>query len=176
MKRVQIALLVLAAIALGEWGGAGARQNTPGKRSGRIQITTRLVALFSELETRWLEAVQHKDEAALKQLLGEEFELWTPAAAGPVAREDWQKSSFSENLQWFRMRQMAVRSLNDGYAVASFVLNESIESGGKPEQRAWFVVDVWTKVSDHWLCTDRYAAPVASAGKGSGDLRPSGKQ
>ena len=176
MKKAGMALLVV--VALG--AGLAAQQNTsgPGKNPGRIQITTRLVALFSELETGWYEAVEHKDGATLNRLLGEEFQVWTPASAGPVSREDWQRGAFSGNLQSFRLRQMAVRSLSDEIAVASFVLNERVQAGGKLEQQEFFVVDVWTKVSNHWLCTDRYTAPVASADRRSGaqDLRPSGKQ
>ena len=180
MKKAGMALFVLVVFGLGGRGTA-AQQNTPGpgKNPGRIQITTRLVALFSELETRGFEAVKHKDQAALNQLLAEEFQVWTPSSAGPVSREDWQREAFSGDLQSFRLRQMAVRSLSGEIAVASFVLNESAQAGGKLEPREFFVVDVWTKVNDHWVCMDRYVAPAATVPKGKSaaqDLRPSGKQ
>jgi len=49
---------------------------------GRVVITTRLVAIFSELESNVLTALQKKDGAALDKLLSDEFQVWTADPPG----------------------------------------------------------------------------------------------
>jgi hypothetical protein len=49
--------------------------STNGQTSGRIVTRTRLVAVFSDLQNQWLEAVQKKDTATLDRLLGEEYQV-----------------------------------------------------------------------------------------------------
>jgi hypothetical protein len=144
----------------------------------RVATTTRLVALFSQLESEWMQAVLHKDDSALARLLGEDFQLWTPETSAPIPREDWQKEVLARSLTSFRFRQMAVRSLSENSAVTSFVLSESVQSGGKQRVEEHFVVDIWSKDADRWVCTDRYAAPLLAAAKRAQpeDRKPSGKQ
>jgi len=174
-----VARIVLLCFAAGLSCMGFAQQNMPTQHAPRrVVTTTRLVAVFSELETQWWQAVQNKDEAALRRLLGEDFQVWMPDVSGPVAREDWQQQAFARKWGSFHLRQMAVRLLNDETAVASFVLSQSVQSRGKPQADDYFVVDIWSKNGDHWVCTDRYASLVSRA---SGlapveDAKPSGKQ
>jgi hypothetical protein len=108
-------------------------------------------------------------------LLGEDFLELSPNAAGPVPREDRQRRAFAQELQSFRLRQMAVRSLN-GETVASFVLNESVQSGNALQERSSFVVDVWTRTTGRWVCTGRYVSLVSGAGPSAvEDAKPTGK-
>jgi MFS transporter, FHS family, glucose/mannose:H+ symporter len=97
----------------------------------RVMTRTRWVAGFSDLETHWARAVQHRDAGTLNRLLSEDFQVWTPQVAGPVPRGNWQRPAFGLELQSFPLRQMAVRSLNEQTAVASFVLTESVQSRGQ---------------------------------------------
>ena len=53
--------------------------------SQRVVTTTRLVTVFSELETEWLQGVQQKDSAALDRLQGEDFLELSPNVAGTWA-------------------------------------------------------------------------------------------
>lgn len=100
----------------------------------------------------------------------------SPKAAGPVPREDWQQRALGQELQSFRLRQMAVRSLNEETAVASFVLSESVQSEGALQERSSFVVDVWTKTSGRWVCRGRYVSPLSGAVQSVvEDAKPSGK-
>ena len=152
-------------------------QTTPKSGPGRIVTVTRLVAMFSDLESQWLTAVQQKDESTLKRLLAEDFQVWTPTPPGdPVSREDWLKHVLAERVESFHIRQMAVRSLNDDTALASFVLSETVERAGKATRRDFFVVDVWRKNNDNWQVTDRYVSSIASAPHPTQtDIKPSGK-
>jgi hypothetical protein len=176
MKVVRIILpYVFLGVACAVSAQQPARDQTA---SRRVVTTTRLVSLFSELESEWMQAVLHKDESALARLLGEDFQLWTPGTSGPLPREDWQKQALEQSLASFHFRQMAVRSLSENSAVTSFVLSESVQSGGKQRVDEYFVVDIWSKEVDTWVCTDRYASPFLAAAKRTQpeDRKPSGKR
>ena len=142
----------------------------------RIVTKTRLQVVFSELENQWLAAVQKRDEAALNKLLADSFEEWIPAQPDPIPLEDWRQRAFGEALQSFQIRQLAVRAVKDDVSVASFVLQQKIESGGKVRTENDFVIDVWVKDGGSWRCTDRYTSPGPSTTAPAGDIRPTGKQ
>jgi hypothetical protein len=151
-----------------------------GQTPGRIVTTTRLVTIFSQLEKDWLKAVQQKDEASLNRLLTEDFEVWTPAPPGdPTPREEWLRQALAEKIDSFRIRQMAVKGLNDNTAIASFVLSETVEHAGKPLTRSFFIVDVWEKKNgrdESWQATERYLSEVKGvAATQQGDVKPTGK-
>ena len=152
--------------------GQAAAPHTP----GRIVTTTRLVAMFSELENQLLNAVHNKDQAALDKFLSDEFQVWRPKS-DPVPREDWVKQAESENAAGSRIENMAVRGLNDDTSVASFVLTESSEATKRPIARQYFVVDVWQKTAQGWRLTDRYISDFKStSGSMAGhDIKPTGK-
>ena len=173
----QIAILLLAGMLIGS-PGLMPTQNAPPPRSPhRIQIATRLVALFSQLENLWFQALQEKKTADLDKLLDEDFQVWTPSVAGPTAREMWQQYALARTLESFTIRQMAVRSITDDNAVVSFLVNEGVQSAGKSVTYQYFVVDLWSKKADHWLCTDRYVSPVTHGrAPGAEDRKPTGKQ
>jgi ketosteroid isomerase-like protein len=178
MKNAGTGIFVVFFLAAGWPGLAGAQESNPlpQRASQRVVTATRLVTVFSELETEWLQGVQQKDSAALARLLGEDFLELSPNAAGPVPREDWQQRALAQDLQSFRLRQMAVRSLNEETAVASFVLSESVQSGGALQERSSFVVDVWTRTSGRWVCTGRYVSLVSGTGPSAvEDAKPTGK-
>jgi ketosteroid isomerase-like protein len=139
-----------------------------------------LVTIFSQIERDWLKAVQQKDEATLSRLLAEDFEVWTPAAPGdPIPHQEWLRQALAEKIDSFRIRQMAVKGLNDNTAIASFVLTESVERAGKPHTSNFFVVDVWQKKNNNdesWQVTDRYLSEVkAVSAAQQGDFKPTGK-
>src|SRR5690348_4097295 len=87
--------------------------------SGRIETRTRLVSQFSGLQNQWLTAIKNKDTAALDRLLSEDFEVWTPDHDGPLPREEFQSQAFADNLQSFRIADIAVKSPRDGVAIES---------------------------------------------------------
>jgi len=176
---MKIAGFILPCVVLGVACAVSAQQPAHDQTAPRrVVTTTRLVALFSELENQWMQAVQHKDASGLARLLGDDFQLWTPVASGPVPGEDWEKQALARSLTSFHFRQMAVRSLGEDNVAVSFVLSESVQSGGKPKVEEHFVVDIWSKKGDQWVCTDRYASPLTAANRRAlpEDRKPSGKQ
>lgn len=151
-------------------------QASPAKAaSGRVLTTTRLVALFSDLETRWLKAIEQRDTGALDRMLGEDFEVWTPAPPGaPIPRDDWQKNAFAQHLASYHIRQMAVRSVSEDAAVVSFVLATRVEGNGTSTDESYFVVDLWENEDGKWKCTDRYLSRTEPSA--NTQVRPTGKR
>jgi uncharacterized protein DUF4440 len=143
----------------------------------RIVTTTRLVAIFSQMEADWLRATQQKDQATLQRLLAEDFQVWTPAPPGePLPREQWFDEILAEKLDSFRIRQMAVRGLNDSTAVVSFVLSQTVVRAGHRHTSDFFIVDLWRKIDESWQATDRYSSPIRAVSAGrQEEVKPTGK-
>ena len=126
--------------------------------------------------------MQQKDTATLHRLLDDAFQVWTAAPPGdPLPREEWEKRVFGRNLRSSELRQLAVRAVTPEVSVASFVLSETFDQGGKPRTEAHFVVDVWVKTGDGdtWKCTDRYMSVVTGLTPLVGTkkhVKPTGKE
>ena len=159
---------LFAIVVLGAWASAQNTKQTP----GRIVTTTRLVAVFSELEESTFKAAQQNDVATLNRVLADEFEVWTPEPPGqPIPREDWLKKMAADKTQSFRFRQMAVRSLADDISVVSFLFTEVSTS-----PKSYFIVDVWTRIGDSWKLRDRYQSrALAQTRAPAVDKPPSGR-
>ena len=143
----------------------------------RTVTATRLVSVFSQLETDWLRAIEQKDQATLERLLSKDFQVWTPAPPGePIPREEWLQQALAEKLDSFRIRQMAARAVNNSAVVVSFVLSETVEQAGKLHAGDYFIVDLWQKKDENWQVTDRYLSKVRGVpGSQQGDVKPTGK-
>jgi hypothetical protein len=169
MKRRLLPVLMLAGAA---WSQATISQNSPKP----IQTTTRLVAIFSDLNGQLFQSIQKHDIAGFNRLVGEDFELRTPGAPdNPKSREDWQQLEFRRPLQSFRISQMAVRGLRDDVAVVSFVLEEKRRTTAAVQRS--FLVQAWLREGEAWTCQEAYVSPIAASAAPSlkRDLRPSGK-
>jgi len=146
----------------------------------RVVTKTRLQVLFGDLETQWMKAVQQKNGVALDQLLGEDFEVWSPIPPGsPTPREDWQASAFTRRPQSFRIEQMSVRAVSPTIAIASFRLSQTFGDSKTSKTESHFVVDVWISSGhgDDWKCSDRYISQVADgADSAKRDVKPTGKE
>jgi len=162
--------IMVAALCLGQG------QVAPERPAKRIVTRTRLVAIFSDLEDQLFKGLQEKNEKAVKSLLGEEFQVWTPTAPGdPVPLEDWQKQSLAEDLKSFHVRQMAARAVDDNAVLVHFVLSKTVDLRGKALVRDYFIVDLWQKNDDKWQLCDRYASPLGAGVYKPAMVRPSGK-
>lgn len=138
----------------------------------KIITATRQVTLFSGLEKQLLTGIQKKDQAVLKTLLADDFEIWMPNGDA-VAMEDWLPVVLGKfNLKSFRIGQTSVRDFGDT-AIVKFMRSQKADFQGKDESGEFFVVDVWRKSGDSWQLSDRYVSKVGSVVPSP---RPSGKQ
>ena len=139
----------------------------------RIVTPTVQVTLFSGLENELGKALKAKDTGAMNALLSDDFEEWSPKA-DPAVREDWVRDKTTNyKLTFLRIRDMAVHSYAE-IAIASFIIDEKIEIGSKPQDAEYYVVDVWKKKGGTWQLATRYLSKIGSAF----DLhpKPSGRQ
>lgn len=143
----------------------------PSQKPARIVTTTRLVAIFSELETQLINAIQKKDQSALDHLLSDDFQVWKPMS-DPVPKEDWIREAELQKSASFRIEHMAVRGLNEQISIASFVLIPTTSQNAEQ----YFVVDVWQKTADIWRVTDRYISGIkVVAIQRHADRKPTGR-
>ena len=127
--------------------------------SPRIPTVTRLVKIFSELETRLVESAHAADTAALDALLDPAFELRVADAPGtPVPRDDWMRLARASTETHPRIAQMAVHDFGD-VATVSFA-----DAAAAP---ARFIVDVWKREGDGWKLAVRYQSDVTAAKAGA---------
>ena len=165
MKRSVLLAVLLSSLA-------HAQQPAPGRQ--RIVTTTRLIAVFSNLEHELMTGVQQKNKAAVQKLLSDDFAVWTPQPPGdPTPQEDWLASLKQKQISLFRIRQMAVESL-DHASVVSFVLTETTGTGAQARMQNYWIVDLWKGEGDTWKLLGRYQSEVRSMPGAAS--RPSGKR
>ena len=128
-----------------------------------IPTVTRLVALFTTLETNLLTALDRHDSKTAQRLLAADFEQRSAARPGdPTPRADWLHRVMADMHAASSIEQMAVHDLGDT-ATVSFLWRVD---AGAATQRDVFVVDVWRHVRGDWLLQTRYAAPADTLGNG----------
>jgi len=157
MRKFLIQTMVICAL-LASATAQRARGKPP--TGGRIATRTRLVALYSDLEAQLASAAQKQDRAKLEQLLGDDFEQWSPEPPGdPVPREDWMAGYHPVS---FGTRQVAVRAFPD-MDVVSFVLRQQAKFGDNDASGDFFVVDVWRHEGTGQKLASRYISRAAKA-------------
>jgi ketosteroid isomerase-like protein len=157
-------LLLLLALSLNIFAQSPGRTITP----------TRQVAQFSELENQWMDAIQHKDQSVLDHLLTDDFEILTPLAGNPVARDEFIEAVTGNlKLESYRISQMTVHDFGDT-VVVNFLMNAKGQFRGRDSSGQYFFVDVWRRNGNTWQPAVRY---LSKSGAGSvTQPRPSGKQ
>lgn len=139
---------------------AAAQEPVKPKLTPTITTATKQVTLFTKLESQLLQAVQRKDQAALEEMLGDDFEIAMPDA-DPLAGEDWVDAVIAKDfsLKSFFIRQMSVADQGDS-AVVKYQRVQQASWKGVNESGEFFVVDLWKKNGDVWQLANRYVAKV----------------
>lgn len=139
-------LTLLAVLSTAAW----AEQVAEGQQQ-RVPTVTRLVQLFSSLESELMTAVQKGNSTAIDKMLADDFELRSGAMPGtPTPRADWLQHSRRQLSA--PIEQMAVHD-HGTTAIVSFLWKRGT---GKDI----FIVDVWSKSGDAWKLSVRYASPA----------------
>lgn len=122
-----------------------------GDQQQRVPTVTRQVQLFSALESELMTAVQTGDSAAIDKMLADDFELRSGAMPGtPTPRAEWLRHSHGQVAA--PIEQMAVHDYGTT-AVVSYL-------GKRGARHDIFIVDIWSKSSDAWKLSARYASPA----------------
>lgn len=144
--------------------------------TSRIKTATRQVALFTNLETQMLLAVQKKDKPALSAMLTDDFAVDMPNA-DRMAGEDWLDSVMSKDfaLEKFGVHQTSVIDLGSAAIVKYERLQQATQKGAN-ENGQFFVIDLWKKDGDSWKLANRYVSRVSSVVPAQAAPKPTGKE
>ena len=117
--------------------------------------------LFTKLERDWILAMQHKDKAALDNILAPEFIVRSSAdPERPVLRTDWMQEVLSKwEVRSYSHHAMAIRAFA-AEAIVSFLQTQQATIDGKDRSGDYFVVDLWVVNHGNWQVAARYLAPV----------------
>jgi ketosteroid isomerase-like protein len=133
-------------------------------QQGRIMTATRQVVQFGGLERDLMNSIQKKDQDAIRRLLADDFQVWSPENEGGLGVQEWLANELSKGVAGYSVRITSARSFGNDVNVVSFTLSESLKAESAP--KAYFVVDVWTKAGEDWKIASRYISPTtASAGR-----------
>ena len=157
-------LLLVSALCVASSSARAADEAMP---ESRIPTVTRWVKLFTKLENNLAASLKARDEAALQNLLADDFELRTGSMPGsPMPRAEWTRSlllrrdvRLQHDLVGYSIEQMAGHELGN-HAAVSFVEKRASGSGIKAAPNI-FVVDVWKRSGDDWKLAIRYASAAS---------------
>ncbi len=128
---------------------------------GRVPTVTRLVQLFTQLETQLMAAQRQGDGKTLDSLLSDDFEMRVARQPGvPIARAEWLQAQASAKWaagEW-HIEQMAAVERGEWVTVSFRLAPASTGAAG-----GWFMVDTWQRQGDGWRLASRHAAAVWTA-------------
>lgn len=135
----------------------------PPAQTSRVPTVTRLVKIFSGLESGLVAQAHSSDAAALEQSLDPSFEMRIGAEPGtPIPRDEWIRHARAAKDQNSRIEQMAVHDFGE-VAIVSF--RQSVSGGSKGGGGAnRFIVDCWKRAGDGWKLAVRYLSDASSRG------------
>lgn len=157
--------IAIVSLALVIAAGAALAQAPTGKRPARLVPTvTRTIQMFSALENEWLDAVQARDQRALKKIVADNFEQRDAAMPGvPTPRDESIEHALKMARFHSSIGQMAAHEYGD-LVVVSFLWKLDVAPTDTLPQKV-FVVDTWKLTNGNWQVVTRYTAPVADAPK-----------
>lgn len=145
--------------------GTALAQAPTGKPPARtVPTVTRTIQIFSTLENEWNDAVQRRDQDALKKIVAANFELRSAAAPGiPSPRAESLDHALKAAPFHSSIEQMAAHEFGE-LVVVSFLWKLEVPPNSVLPQKV-FVVDTWKRNEGNWQVVTRYTAPVADAAK-----------
>jgi hypothetical protein len=134
------------------------RAETPAGEMARVPTVTRLVQIFSQLESEVITALKQKDQAKLSKLMDQNFQLQVALkSADFVPLSKWLNTSLAEAHSYsYNLSDMAVRDL-DQVVMVSFAW-KPYETSKKMAPSEVFVIDVWKKEGADWKLALRFAS------------------
>lgn len=162
-------LLCCALVGLACGTGALAQ---PAVRGGPgAGMATRSVSAYLGLERELAQSLQARDRQAVRQFIGDAFEVRSPDAQEATSAEDWLNEQVRHAPSRAIVRDLAVREFND-IATVSFLMDATRVINGKPVPSTVYMVDVWQqsthKLLVRYVSTPRQAIPAPS--------RPTGRE
>lgn len=119
---------------------------------------------LTTLEHRWLEAVKLRDQAALQQLLADDFTLTgAPATAGALLDKSQYLAGTLRDvrLESFKFNNVSVR-LYGTTAVLQARFTQQGTTAGRPLGGDFLLTDVWVRENKRWQIVSRHLSQPAN--------------
>ena len=119
------------------------------------------IQIFADLEQRWAEAIQRKDQAVLdREFLAEDYSLRiSDDTSRKISRSDWLAAIPIYTTRSFSIRNIEVRQFGDT-AIVSHSFHPEADVNGVDRSGHFFIVDVWTLREGKWKVSARYSSPA----------------
>lgn len=144
--------------------GSTLAQAPTGRPARTVPTVTRTLQMFGGLENEWLDAVQRRDQEALKKIVAPNFEQRSAAAPGtPTPRAESVAHALQAAQFHSTIEQMAAHEFGE-LVVVSFLWKLQVPKDGAVPQKV-FVVDTWKQNDGVWQVVTRYASPVSDGAK-----------
>ncbi|HEV2864538.1 MAG TPA: nuclear transport factor 2 family protein [Pyrinomonadaceae bacterium] len=130
-------------------------------RPSREEIERSLLAL----ETKWMDALKHRDASTLGQVVADDFVSVSPRAAGVVSdRTKYLDHALRElKLTSYEFQDLSVR-LYGRMAIVSGRLTQTASAANDENLGgSYFFTDVWVSRDGAWRVVSRHASPLTAA-------------
>ncbi len=116
------------------------------------------------LSTQWMEALEHKDQAALERFLAEDFYISSAGELDKVNRSEWLKNALEMDWRNLRYHNFKVDFYGDTAVVTSLLDFKVITKSGIPISTNGQVMDIWIKRNGQWQVAARHAGASSIEG------------
>jgi ketosteroid isomerase-like protein len=113
---------------------------------------------FMKLEQSWVDAIAKHDEAAIRNLLADEFTLTSAFSTGDLINKDQFIKNFMHAISGMSatFQDFLVRTYGD-VAVVKFRSNSNYTFNGEDRSGDYLITDVWVKRGGRWQVVTRHA-------------------
>ena len=144
-----------------EWPAAAEDSGGTPARPSREEIERGLLAL----ETKWMDALEHRDASTLGQVIADDFVSVSPRAAGVVSdRAKYLEHATRElKLTSYEFRDLTVRLYGRTAIVSGHLTQTASGANGEDLGGSYFFTDVWVSRDGTWRVVSRHASPLPAA-------------
>lgn len=121
-------------------------------------------AMFEQLESRLMRALQDHDRKALEELLADDYELTSSEVnggrLGKIAYVQRALGSEVPPIDNFRFRSLSMSQLSEDLVMIRADLEWHSTPPGAPPERRYLVTDLWRLRTRQWQLVSRHATSV----------------
>ena len=115
--------------------------------------------LFTDLETKWMNAWKDKDETVARSIIGDEFTLTSSLSTGGLMnKEEWiEKAMKNYHCKSFKIEKLQAR-IYDNTALLNIWFSQSALVNGKDWSGDFLLTDVWVQKNEEWKVVARHSS------------------
>lgn len=111
------------------------------------------------LQNEWMDAWRRRDEARLREILGDEFTLTSARTDRLMAKPEWLELVLSGRVvnESFEYSDLLVHVYGD-VAVVKSRLRQQASVDGRPWNETFMLTDVWVRRDGRWQVVTRHSS------------------